>query len=212
MSGYVLRHHNSAPSSVLFHDIADRCRKTYRTQPALSLGRVESPPGHHSRRCRGAPGCPGGRRLQSVAAVERARNRKRPTSASPPSNPTKCGKPTSPTTGPPDPTAQPAPAWRSSPFSTTVPATPSPSPAIAESPDPSWWRPSDKPSPTAETFWAIITPYMRCLLGLTAGTGAIVDEALALRFVKGAVRQSAVAARRGGRHDWSHSGHSRPRG
>ena len=42
-----------------------------------------------------------------------------------------------------------------------------------------------QPSPTAETFWAIITPYMRCLLGLTAGTGAIVDDALALRFVKG---------------------------
>ena len=36
-----------AGGGVLFHDIADRCRKTYRTQPGLSLGRVKSPPGDH---------------------------------------------------------------------------------------------------------------------------------------------------------------------
>ena len=36
---------HSAPDGVLFHDIADSCRKTYRTQPGLSLGRVEGPLG-----------------------------------------------------------------------------------------------------------------------------------------------------------------------
>ncbi|HEX3198801.1 MAG TPA: hypothetical protein VHR39_14735, partial [Propionibacteriaceae bacterium] len=52
-----------ADDGVLFHDIADRCRKTYRTQRVLSLGRVESPAGHHRCRCRGASGCRGGRGL-----------------------------------------------------------------------------------------------------------------------------------------------------
>ena len=47
--------------SVLFHDIGDTCRKTYRTQPGLSLGRVESPLGDHCCCCRRPSGparCP----------------------------------------------------------------------------------------------------------------------------------------------------------
>jgi hypothetical protein len=56
---HLTRGDNGAPGGVLFHDIADRCRKTYRTQPGLSLGRVESSPGDHCRARRG-PLSPGG--------------------------------------------------------------------------------------------------------------------------------------------------------
>ena len=43
---------SGADDGVLFQDIADRCRKTYRTQPGLSLGRVKSPTGDHCCCCR----------------------------------------------------------------------------------------------------------------------------------------------------------------
>ena len=61
--------------------------------------------------------------------------------------PTRPGSPTSPTTGSPTPTADPAPTWRSSPGSTTAPATPCTCPPTPGSPPRSSSRPSGKPLP-----------------------------------------------------------------
>jgi hypothetical protein len=58
--------------------------------------------------------------------------------------PNECGKPISPTTGSPDPTAPPVLMRRFCAFLTIIPATPSPSPATNQSPGQQWSRCSGK--------------------------------------------------------------------